>query len=88
LNIKNLGNSPRFLTITHTTLSARWFISYGISTIDVAAEFCSGQNSGGTDLQFSVSNWPKIQKSQIPFRITALSTFQWSIKQLQTVSNL
>jgi hypothetical protein len=52
LNTKNLGNSPSFLTITHATLSAKRFTSYGISAIDVAAEFCSGQNSGGTDLQF------------------------------------
>jgi hypothetical protein len=37
----NLGNLPSFLTITHTTLSAKWFRRYGILTIDVAAEFCS-----------------------------------------------
>jgi hypothetical protein len=41
LNIKNLGNSPSFLTITHTTLSTRRFRSCGILTIDVAAEFCT-----------------------------------------------
>jgi hypothetical protein len=40
LNTKNLGNSPIFLTIAHTTLSTKRFRSYGISTIDVAAEFC------------------------------------------------
>jgi hypothetical protein len=40
LNTKNLGNSPIFLTITHMALSAKRFRSYGISTIDVAAEFC------------------------------------------------
>jgi hypothetical protein len=40
LNTKKLGNSPRFLTITNMTLSTKWFRSYGISTIDVAAEFC------------------------------------------------
>jgi hypothetical protein len=39
-NTKNLGNSPSFLTITHTTLSANRFWSYGILTINVAAEFC------------------------------------------------
>jgi hypothetical protein len=33
-------NSLSFLTITHTTLSAKQFRSYGILTIDVAAEFC------------------------------------------------
>jgi hypothetical protein len=41
LNTKNLGNSPSFLTIKHMTLSAKWFRSYGILTIDVAAEFCT-----------------------------------------------
>jgi hypothetical protein len=40
LNTKNLGNSSTFLTITHMTLSAKRFISYGIWMIDVAAEFC------------------------------------------------
>jgi hypothetical protein len=40
LNTKNLDNSPIFLTITHTTLSVRWFRSYEILMIDVAAEFC------------------------------------------------
>ncbi len=39
LNTKNLGNSPIFLTITHTTLSTKRFRSYGILMIDVAAEF-------------------------------------------------
>jgi hypothetical protein len=58
--MKNMGNSPSFLTITHTILSTKRFRSYGISTINVAAEFCSGQNSGGTDLQFSVSDWLKL----------------------------
>jgi hypothetical protein len=83
-----MGNSPRFPSITHTTLSVKRFRSYGISTIDVAAEFCSGQNSGGTDLQFFVSDWSKLQKSQIPFQTISLSVFQWSIKWLQTVSDL
>jgi hypothetical protein len=40
LNTKKLGNSPSFLTITHATMSSRRFSSYGILTIDVAAEFC------------------------------------------------
>jgi hypothetical protein len=37
---KNLGNSPSFLTIIHTTLSARRFRCSKILTINVAAEFC------------------------------------------------
>jgi hypothetical protein len=40
LNTKNLGNSPIFLTITHTTPSAKRFRSYRILTIDIAVEFC------------------------------------------------
>jgi hypothetical protein len=41
LNIKNLGNSPSFLTITQTIMSTKWFRGYRILTIDVAAEFCT-----------------------------------------------
>jgi hypothetical protein len=41
LTTKTLGNSLSFLTITHTTLSAKWFRSYRILTIDVTAEFCT-----------------------------------------------
>jgi hypothetical protein len=41
LTNENLGNSSSFLTIAHTTLSAKRFRRYGILTIDVAAEFCS-----------------------------------------------
>jgi hypothetical protein len=41
LTTKNLGNSTIFLTITHITLSTKWFISYGILMIDVTAKFCS-----------------------------------------------
>jgi hypothetical protein len=40
LNTKNLGNSPSFLTITHTTPSAKWFRSYDISKFDFTAGFC------------------------------------------------
>jgi hypothetical protein len=41
LNTKNLDNSTSFLTITHTTLSAKRFRICGILPIDVAAEFYS-----------------------------------------------
>jgi hypothetical protein len=40
LNTKKLGISPKFLCITHTTLSARRCGSYRILIIDVAAKFC------------------------------------------------
>jgi hypothetical protein len=35
-----MGNSATFLTVTHTTLSAKRFRKYRILTIDVAAVFC------------------------------------------------
>jgi hypothetical protein len=38
-NTKKLGNSPSFLTHTHTTLSAKRFRNYRILKINVAAEF-------------------------------------------------
>jgi hypothetical protein len=41
LNTKNLGNSARFLTITHMTLSTKQFRIYEILPIDVTAELCS-----------------------------------------------
>jgi hypothetical protein len=40
LTTKKLGTSPRLLTNTHMTLSAKRFGSYGILMIDIAAEFC------------------------------------------------
>jgi hypothetical protein len=40
LNMKNMGNSLRFLSVTHTIISAKWFKSYRILKIDFAADFC------------------------------------------------
>jgi hypothetical protein len=40
LNTKNMGNSPRFLSVTHTILSIKWFRSYRILKINFAADFC------------------------------------------------
>jgi hypothetical protein len=39
LNTKNLGNSPTFLAITHTTLSTKRLGSYDVLKFDFAAEF-------------------------------------------------
>jgi hypothetical protein len=52
LNTKNLGNSPSFLTITHTTVSTKRFRSYRLSKINFAAEFCFWieQRLNGTQL--------------------------------------
>jgi hypothetical protein len=66
LNTKNLTNSPSFLSVTHTTLSTKQFRSYRISNIDSAAEFCPGQNSGWTELNFWASGCPKLRKYRIP----------------------
>jgi hypothetical protein len=40
LNTKNMDNSPSFLSVTHTILSAKRFRCYRISKIDFAADFC------------------------------------------------
>jgi hypothetical protein len=40
LNTKNLGNSPRFLTITPTTPSMKQFRSYDILKFEIIAKFC------------------------------------------------
>jgi hypothetical protein len=40
LTTKKLGNSPCILSVTHMTLSAKWFRSDGISNINFAAELC------------------------------------------------
>jgi hypothetical protein len=40
LNTTNLGNFLNFLTITHTTLSAKRFGCYDVLKFDFAAEFC------------------------------------------------
>jgi hypothetical protein len=53
LNTKNMGNSIIFLTITHTTLSAKWFRKYRILTMDVAAEFCSWAEQQQKGFSFS-----------------------------------
>jgi hypothetical protein len=35
-----MGNSPRFLSVTHTILSTKWFRCYRILKIDFTADFC------------------------------------------------
>jgi hypothetical protein len=63
LNTKNLGNSPSFLTITHTPLSARQFRSYGSLTIDVAAEFCTWieqQHNGSSISSIGLAETPEV----------------------------
>jgi hypothetical protein len=88
LSTKNLDNYPSFLTITHMTMSTKWFRSYGILMIHVAAEFCIQTKQCITDPQFPVSDWPKHRKSQILFWKKTLSAFRWSIIRLQMVSGL
>jgi hypothetical protein len=63
LNTKNLGNSTSFLTITYMTLSTKRFISYGILTIDVAAEFCSWteqRQNGSSISSLGLAKTPKV----------------------------
>jgi hypothetical protein len=40
LNTKNMGNSPSFLSVTHTILSTKRFRSYRILKTDFTADFC------------------------------------------------
>jgi hypothetical protein len=40
MNTKNMGNSPSFLSVTHTILSTKRFRSYRILKINFAADFC------------------------------------------------
>jgi hypothetical protein len=68
LNTKNLGNSTIFLTITHTTLSAKQFRKYGILTIDVAAEFCSWTEQWHNE--FSVSSLGLAETLEVPSTIS------------------
>jgi hypothetical protein len=52
LNTKNLKNSPRFPSITNSESPEQRFRSYGIWSIDFAAEFLFGseQQLNGTQL--------------------------------------
>jgi hypothetical protein len=63
LNTKNLGNSPSFLTITYTTLSASRFGCYGILMIDIAAEFCiqtEQRHNGSSISSLGLAETPKV----------------------------
>jgi hypothetical protein len=68
LNTKNLGNYPRFLTITHTTLSTKQFRSYRILTIDVAAEFCfwiEQRHKRSSHLGFGLTETPEVPNTKL-----------------------
>jgi hypothetical protein len=63
LNTKNMGNSPRFLSIIHTTLSTKRFRSYRILMINVAAEFCfwtEQRQNGSSHLGFGLAETLKV----------------------------
>jgi hypothetical protein len=63
LNTKNLGNSTSFLTITHTTLSAKRFRKYRILTIDVAAVLCfwtEQQRNGSSISRLGLAETPEV----------------------------
>jgi hypothetical protein len=86
LNTKNLGNSTRFLAITHMTLSAKRFREYKNLTIDVAAEFCSRtdqRQSGSSFSGLGLAKTPEVPNTIL----NGNSAFRWSIKWLQLVSD-
>jgi hypothetical protein len=58
-----MGNSPSFLSVTHTILSAKRFGCYRISKIDFAADFCfwTEQQLNGTQLLgLGLAETPKV----------------------------
>jgi hypothetical protein len=59
LNTKNLGNSPSFRTITHTTLSTKRLGTYLISTINVTNEFCFGTEQRWNKSSIFCLGWAK-----------------------------
>jgi hypothetical protein len=68
LNMKNLGNSLSFLTITHMTLSAKQFRSNGILMIDVTAEFCfwtEERQNGSSYLGFGLAKTPEVSNTKL-----------------------
>jgi hypothetical protein len=63
LNTKNLGNSTLFLTITHMTLSVKWFRKYRILMIDVAAVFCfwtEQRRNGSSIFRHGLAETPEV----------------------------
>jgi hypothetical protein len=68
MNMKNLGHSPSFLTMTHTTLSTKRFRSYGILTINVAAEFCfwtEQRLNGSSHLDLELAKTPEVPNTNL-----------------------
>jgi hypothetical protein len=66
LNTTKLGNSPIFLTITHTTPFTKWFRSYGILTTYITAVSFLDRTAADRDLTFGLwidrnSGSPKYQ---------------------------
>jgi hypothetical protein len=63
LNTKNLDNSTSFLTITHTTLSAKQFRKYRILMIDVTAVFCfriEQRQNGSSIFRLGLAETPEV----------------------------
>jgi hypothetical protein len=81
LNTKNLGASISFLNIAHKTLSAKRFRKYRILTIVIAAVFYFWTQQRRKGLAKTPEVVNTIWK-------TTLSTFWWSNKRLQMVSDL
>jgi hypothetical protein len=68
LNTKKMGNSPCFLIITHMTLFAKRFRSYGILTIDVATEFrfwTEQRQNGSSVPSLRLAKTPKVPNTEL-----------------------
>jgi hypothetical protein len=88
MNTKNMGNSPSFLSVTHTILSVKWFISYRILKIDFVADFCFWTEQRLIGTQLLGLGLAKTLKVPNIIMVGTLSAFRWSIIWLQTVSDL
>jgi hypothetical protein len=88
MNTKNLGNSPRFLSITHMTLSVKRFRCYGISKIDFPAELCFWIEQRLNRTQLLGLRLAKYLELPNTIIVGNSIIFRWSIIRLQTVGYL
>jgi hypothetical protein len=79
LNTKILGNSSSFLTITHTTLSAKRFRKYRILMINVAAifYFWTEQRQNGS----SISRLELAETPEVPNTISESNSLNFLMGQ-------
>jgi hypothetical protein len=76
LKTKNLGNFSSFPTISHTIMSAKWFRSYKIFTIDIVTELCfwtDQQQNGSSVSSLRLAETLEVPEYQICRQLSQLS---------------